>query len=122
MSTILIADDQVDLVTILATRLRVLGHRVLEFHDGARAFEAVQREIPDLVILDVMMPELNGYQVCRQMKQDQGLRDVPVVLLTAKDSEADRFWGEEVGASLYLTKPIDPADVVRKIQGLLEAG
>lgn len=120
MSTILIADDQADLVSILASRFRALGHRVLEAHDGARAFEIAQRDIPDLVILDVMMPELNGYQVCRQLKQDRGLAAVPVVLLTAKGTEADRFWGGEVGADLYLMKPIDPAEVVKQVQGLLE--
>jgi DNA-binding response OmpR family regulator len=119
MAKILIADDAQDMVTVLASRFRALGHQVIEANDGIQALELAQREKPDLVLLDVMMPELNGFQVCRRMKSDPALAKVPVVLLTAKDTDADRFWGSEVGADAYLTKPVDPGAVVLRVQEIL---
>jgi DNA-binding response OmpR family regulator len=119
LTRILIADDNPDLIAILASRFRALGFEVLEAPNGAAALESVKKQRPELALLDVMMPELNGYQVCRRIKEDPTLKGTRVVLLTAKDSEADKFWGHEVGADLYLTKPLDPARVVLAIQGLL---
>jgi DNA-binding response OmpR family regulator len=120
MPRILIADDNADLVAILASRFRAIGFDVHEASNGARALESAAQHKPDIIVLDVMMPELNGYQVCRRLKEDAQLKAIPVILLTAKDSEADQFWGFEVGADLYLTKPIDPASVVTKVQRLLQ--
>lgn len=120
MPTILIADDVPDLVHLLASRFRALGFQVLEASDGMEALEKAQGSRPDVVLLDVMMPELNGYQVCRRIKADPSLAGTPVALLTAKDSEADKFWGDEVGADLYLTKPVEPGLVVTQIQELLK--
>ena len=117
---ILIADDQPDLLAILATRFRAIGVDVLEARNGAEALALTEERRPQLVILDVMMPELNGFQVCRRIKQDRDLCQIPVILLTAKDSEADHFWGNEVGADLYLTKPVHPASVVLQVQELLD--
>ncbi len=121
MATIVIADDVPDILAVLSARFRALGFTVLEAHDGLEALETIRSQQPDIVILDVMMPELNGFQVCRRVKEDPELSKIPVVLLTAKDSEADQFWGSEVGADLYLTKPIEPGNVVLHIQELLGA-
>ncbi len=121
MATIMIADDVPDILAVLSARFRALGFTVLEAHDGREALESIRSQRPDIVILDVMMPELNGFQVCRRVKEDPELSKIPVVLLTAKDSEADQFWGSEVGADLYLTKPIEPGNVVLHIQELLGA-
>ncbi len=121
MPRILIADDQPDLLAILSSRFRALGFDVLEARNGAEAMELARDETPDVISLDVMMPELNGFQICRDLKGDPELGVIPIVLLTAKSSEADRFWGSEVGADLYLTKPIDPGTVVLHVQELLEA-
>ena len=115
----LLADDEPDLVTILANRFRASGFAVLEASDGAGALQQSTERLPDVIVLDVNMPELNGFQVCRRLKQDDRTQAIPVVLLTAKDSEADRFWGKEVGADLYLTKPIDPWKVVQQVLELL---
>jgi DNA-binding response OmpR family regulator len=121
MTTILIADDMPDIVSLLGSRFRALGYTVLEARDGMEALEQARQKPPDIIVLDVMMPELNGFQVCRQIKSDAKLARVPIILLTAKDSEADQFWGAEVGADLYLTKPIEPANVVMHVQELLKA-
>lgn len=120
MARILIADDQPDLLLILSARLRATGFEVIEACNGNEALEVVRQESLDVIVLDVMMPELNGYQVCKKVKEDPRTQGVPVILLTAKTNEADRFWGSEVGADLYLTKPIDPADVVKHIETILE--
>lgn len=117
---IVIADDNTDLLALLTSRFRSLGFEVHEAPNGARALEIVRQQRPDIVLLDVMMPELNGFQVCRRLKQDPDLAKTPVVLLTAKDTDADRFWGNEVGADLYLTKPIDPGVVAQRIEELLQ--
>ncbi len=119
MPTILIADDEADLLAILHDRFAALGFEVLTACNGVEALEGVQKGRPDVVILDLMMPELNGFQVCRRIKDDAALADTPVIMLTAKDTDADRFWGQEVGADLYLTKPADPAQVVARVEELL---
>jgi DNA-binding response OmpR family regulator len=121
MTTVLVADDETDLLTILHDRLVALGYDVLTARNGVEALEGIKGGRPDIVILDLMMPELNGFQVCRRVKADPSLTPTPVIMLTAKDTDADRFWGHEVGADLYLTKPMDPAQVVAHVQELLSA-
>jgi DNA-binding response OmpR family regulator len=119
VARVLIADDNPDLVAILSTRFRALGFDVVEAANGARALEEAKKQAPDIMVLDVMMPELNGFQVCRKLKENNALKHIPVVLLTAKSAEADKFWGHEVGATLYLTKPVDPGVVVHQVQTIL---
>jgi len=116
---ILIADDEADLLTVLRDRFAALGFEVLSARDGVEAVEQARQGHPDVIILDLMMPRLNGFQACRRIKDDAELSGIPVIMLTAKDSEADRFWGAEVGAELYLAKPADPANVVHQVQELL---
>jgi two-component system cell cycle response regulator len=120
VARILIVDDNADLLAILSSRFRSHGFETLEACDGTEALEMAQASNPDVVLLDVMMPELNGYQVCRKLKENPALAHIPIILLTAKDGEADKFWGSEVGASVYLTKPIDPAQVVSHVEALLK--
>ncbi|MFO0726675.1 MAG: response regulator [Myxococcota bacterium] len=119
MTTVLVADDHADLLAILAARLKAAGFEVVEAKNGSAALRSIRESRPEVAILDVMMPELNGFQVCRKVKGDRELASTRVVLLTAKSTDADRFWGAEVGADLYLTKPIDPAEVVRRVQELV---
>ena len=121
MPTILIADDEADLLAILHDRFAALDFEVIKARNGVEAVEKIRTSRPDIVILDLMMPELNGFQACRRVKSDPELSGIPVIMLTAKDTEADRFWGREVGADLYLTKPADPAQVVHHVQELLSA-
>ena len=120
MPRIVIADDEPDIVAILSGRFRAAGFEVFAARNGTEALQAVKAHRPDVLVSDVMMPELNGFQVCRRVRSEPDLASVRLVLLTAKDSEADRFWGTEVGADLYLAKPVDPARVVAQVRSLLE--
>ena len=119
MPKILIVDDEQEIVTLLTTRMTHAGHECFWAHDGRGALEAVSKNRPDLILLDVMMPPPNGYQVCRELKQNAATRDIPVVLLTAKGSESDKFWGRESGADAYITKPFDSTALLTKIKELL---
>lgn len=120
MPTVLIADDQPDLLAILGARFAAHGFQTLTAPNGAEALRLACERHPDVIVLDVMMPELNGYQVCREIKADAQLARTPVILLTVKNSDADRFWGAEVGADLYLAKPADPRQVVEQAKALIE--
>lgn len=116
---ILLVDDEVDLLHLLSARLESKGFSVVTASDGKGALRAVREEHPDLVVLDVMMPAPNGYQVCRTLKDDPELSKIPVLLLTAKSTESDRFWGAESGCDAYLTKPYNAEDLIEKIRSLL---
>jgi two-component system alkaline phosphatase synthesis response regulator PhoP len=101
--------------------LKRAGYDVLEAHDGKEAVEVLHREVPDLVFLDVMMPLMNGYDVCKNVMQNPELGHVKIVLLTAKGQEADRERGLSSGATEYMTKPFDPDDLLdyaKRVLGL----
>jgi len=115
---ILIADDSPVVVKMLSDMLTSAGFGVLEARDGLEAVQKAMAEPVDLVILDVMMPRLNGYQACRVLKGEPATRDVPVVILTSRDQSGDRFWGLQTGADHYLTKDSTPGailDLVRRV-------
>lgn len=116
---ILVVDDTPDIVHFLVVRLRSEGFDTLTAYNGLDGLTIAERDRPDLIILDVMMPQLNGFQVCRKLKENPELAHIPVLFLTAKDQPSDRFWGEEVGASAYLTKPVDPRMVAQTVHELL---
>jgi len=122
---ILVADDNANIRKVVKMGFESLGYTVITAEDGKVALETIRAERPDLVILDVMMPEKSGYDVCAEMKADAGLRTIPVVMLTAKNLEEDQYWGRELGADEYITKPYDPEHlerVVEKIFALRERG
>ena len=114
---ILLVDDNPRGLEFLDVRLKSLGYQTQIVHSGELAIDVFSRDRPDLVVLDVTMPEVNGYQACRAMKRIDA--NVPIVLLTAKSDPADRFWGFQSGADAFLNKPIDPAEVVSKLKELL---
>lgn len=116
---VLIVDDTPDIVQFLVVRLRAEGFNTITAFSGHDGLVKAQEEHPDLIILDVMMPQLNGFQVCRKLKEDPELEPIPVIFLTAKDQPSDRFWGEEVGAAAYLTKPVNPREVAEEVKRLL---
>ena len=118
--TIFIADDELDFVSTLKSRLEFEGFVVITAADGKEALQRITDEKPDLILLDIMMPTMNGYQVCRELKTNPDTRPIPVLMLTAKSQESDRFWGKEAGADDYVTKPFDMEDLIEKIGGLLE--
>jgi DNA-binding response OmpR family regulator len=114
---VLLVDDNPRGIEFLDIRLRTLGFRTTLANDGEAAIAAFERERPDIVVLDVTMPEVNGYQACRAIKRIAP--ETPVLILTAKTDPADRFWAFQSGADAFLNKPCDPAVVVEKLKELL---
>ena len=119
---ILIVDDEAHIRMLIAQTLEELEDEGVEFltaENGEIALEIIQKENPKLVFLDVMMPKMNGMEVCRRVKKELELKDVFIVLLTAKGQELDRQRGQEVGADVYMTKPFDPEIILSKAKEVL---
>lgn len=112
-------DDEPDIVEIVTCLLECEGYETLIARDGVEAIEVAEAEHPDLVLLDVMMPEMNGYQVCRLLRANPKFNGTPVVMLTAKAQQSDQFWGLDSGATAYLTKPFDNAELLAKVSEIL---
>lgn len=120
--TILIVDDEPHIRLLLEQTLDELdshGVEILTATNGGDALASIKEDRPSLVLLDVMMPVMNGFEVCKAVKQDPDLKSTYIVLLTAKGQELDRATGAEVGADLYLTKPFDPDDVLARVAKVL---
>lgn len=118
MRKILIVEDDLDIIDVLRITLED-KFEVIEAHNGIKAINIVYEQIPDLIILDITLPEMNGYQVCRLLKEDEIYRHIPIIILTSKSQKRDRFWGIEAGADKYITKPFDIDEVVDSIEELL---
>jgi adenylate cyclase len=116
---ILIADDQPMNVDILQTRLAVHGYEILTAADGEEALAVARERLPDLILLDIMMPKMDGLEVCRLLKGDAALPFMPVIMVTAKADTQDIVAGLEVGADEYLTKPVDQAALVARVKSML---
>jgi DNA-binding response OmpR family regulator len=116
---ILVVDDEMYIVNILDFTLHGEGWEVISANNGEDALRTLLKYEPDLVILDVMMPRIDGVEVCRAIKAREESADTPVILLSAKDRDKDREEGLEAGADLYLTKPFSPARLVQEIRNLL---
>jgi len=119
---ILIVDDEAHIRMLIEQTLEELEDEGVEFlsaENGEIALEIIQKENPKLVFLDVMMPKMNGMEVCRRIKKELELKDVFIVLLTAKGQELDRLRGQEVGADVYMTKPFDPEVLLTKAKEVL---
>ena len=112
---VLAADDDVDTLNVIKLKLEARGLSVLTARDGQEAMLMVRRHKPSLVILDIMMPRLNGFQVARMIKFDKTLKATPVILLTARTQAADRRLGMQVGANEYVTKPFDPQQLLDRV-------
>jgi twitching motility two-component system response regulator PilH len=96
-----------------------LGHQVVTAEDGAAGVEAARRELPDLILMDVVMPNLNGFQATRQISKDPATSHIPVILVTTKDQETDKVWGMRQGAKAYVTKPVNEAQLVSTIKEII---
>ncbi|MCM2251929.1 MAG: response regulator [Ramlibacter sp.] len=114
--TVLIADDEPNIVVSLEFLLEKDGYRVLLARDGHEALEAIQRERPDLVLLDVMLPRLSGYDVCQRIRQDPALSKVRVIMLTARGREVEVTKGLALGADAYVTKPFSTRDLLEQVR------
>lgn len=116
MAKILIAEDSDTELAYLKEILRETKHDLSVARDGLEAEAAVKAEKFDLIILDVIMPGKNGFQVCRTLKKDPERKDIPIILLTSKSENSDKFWGMKQGADEYITKPYNPVDLLLAIK------
>jgi len=116
---ILIVDDEPDIVEVLEYNLRQAGFTVVTVRDGATAMAEVRRHRPDLVLLDVMLPDLSGTEICKRLRRDPATETVPIVMLTALGNEIDRVVGLEVGADDYVVKPFSPRELILRINAIL---
>jgi DNA-binding response OmpR family regulator len=116
---ILIVEDEESLLKLESILLTSKGYEVRGVTNGQAALDAIAEELPDLVLLDIMLPEIDGFEVCRRIKSNDETRHLPVIMLTAKKSREDMARGEKVGADWYITKPFKSAMVIETIQRFL---
>lgn len=119
---ILVVDDEIYIVHILDFSLGMEGYEVVTALDGEQALDMARAEKPDLIVLDIMMPKLDGYETCKRLKADDVTKAIPVILLSAKGRNVDQKVGFEVGADDYITKPFSPRKLVERINAILGQG
>lgn len=117
---ILTVDDEVDILKLLSFNLKKAGFNVIEAKDGPEAIELALRTPPDLVLLDIMLPNMEGTEVLKALKKEATTADIPVIMLTAKGEEFDRILGLELGAEDYITKPFSPREVILRVKAVLK--
>lgn len=120
MSKILVVDDERAIVKLIEVNLRLENYEVLTAADGHEALEQLEEVLPDMIILDIMMPRLDGWEVLRRVRNNDAYRDIPVVVLTARTHDADIIQGWQLGADEYITKPFSPVALVKMVQMVLE--
>jgi DNA-binding response OmpR family regulator len=116
---ILVVDDEPEAVELVEFNLRQAGYAVVTAADGAETLKKVRSQTPDLIVLDVMLPEMNGFEICKTLRSDPATAKIPVIMLTAKAAEIDRVLGLELGADDYLTKPFSPRELLLRIKKIL---
>jgi two-component system, OmpR family, alkaline phosphatase synthesis response regulator PhoP len=116
---ILLVDDEPHIIMMLENRMKHAGYDVITASDGQEALTKAKKEKPDLIILDLMLPKLDGYKVCRMLKFDEKYKNIPIIMLSARAQEADKKMGETVGADGYVTKPFEPQVLLGKVKDLL---
>jgi twitching motility two-component system response regulator PilH len=119
MARILIVDDSPSQLMGIRRIVEKLGHEALTAEDGAAGVEAAKRELPDLILMDVVMPNLNGFQATRSITREPTTKHIPIVLVTTKDQDTDRVWGMRQGAKAYITKPFSETELADMIQQML---
>ena len=120
MVKVLIVDDSQTLRQMVSELLTKQAIKVIEAASGLEALEKIQEAPPDLVIVDLVMPQMNGYELCRFLKNNPTTQQIPVLICSTKSQDFDRYWGMKQGADAYLTKPFQPAELLRTIEVLLE--
>ena len=113
---ILVVDDEVDIVEFIDDYLTGEGYEVIRAYDGVEALNKMRQDLPDFVILDIMLPRLDGFEVCKQMRTESA---VPILMLTAKDTDVDKIVGLEIGADDYMPKPFNPRELVARVKAIL---
>ncbi|MBI5836066.1 MAG: response regulator [Candidatus Eisenbacteria bacterium] len=117
---ILVVDDEEDLGRILKFALMAAGHEVILAMDGAEGLRMAREDDPDLILLDLMLPKIDGYKVCRMLKFDERYKQIPIVILSARTQEVDKQMARETGADLFITKPYNLNEILATIQQLLQ--
>ena len=116
MKKILFVDDEKDIVEVVASRLRASNYNVILAYDGQEALDKAHKEKPDLIILDLMLPKMDGYKVCGLLKTDTRYNKIPIIIFTARAQGSDMKMGQEVGADDYITKPFEPEELLGKVK------
>ncbi len=116
---IMVVEDEEDILELISYNLQKEGFRINGLNSGEKAIAAIKAELPDLIILDLMLPGIDGFEVCRRLKQDAASRHIPLVMLTAKGEETDIVAGLELGADDYLTKPFSPGILLARLRAIL---
>ena len=119
MSRVLIVDDDPDILVLVSYHMQLEGYEALRAGTGRQALEIVSQENLDLIILDLMLPDLDGMEVCRNLRRDENSRNIPVIMLSARAEEADRVMGLETGADDYVTKPFSPKELILRVRSIL---
>ena len=122
MARILIVDDSPSQLMSIRRIVEKLGHDALTAEDGAAGVEAAKRELPDLILMDVVMPNLNGFQATRSISREATTKHIPVILVTTKDQDTDRVWGMRQGAKAYITKPFSESELADVINQYISTG
>ena len=122
MARILIVDDSPSQLMGMKRIVEKLGHEALTAEDGAAGVEMAKAKVPDLILMDVVMPNLNGFQATRAISKEAATAHIPIVLVTTKDQETDKVWGMRQGAKAYITKPFNENQLIDVINGLLAGG
>jgi twitching motility two-component system response regulator PilH len=120
MSTVLIVDDSTTMREMVTDLLSKHGLTVVQANDGADAKAKIQASCPDIVVTDIIMPNMNGYELCRWMKADPKIKDIPVVMVSTKSEDFDRYWAMKQGGDAYITKPYQPEELINTINKLLK--
>ncbi len=116
---IVLAEDEPQIARLIEFKLKKEGYQVIWKENGKEALEAIKEDKPDLILLDIMMPVMGGYEVLRHIKKDEGLKDIPVIMLTARAQEKDVVKGIDLGAEDYITKPFHPAELLARVRRIL---
>jgi len=119
MKKVLVVDDEADIVELVSYNLKKEGYQVLSAYDGEEALSLARQENPDLVILDLMLPKIDGFRVCRVLKKEEPTAKTPIIMLTAKTREEDRVAGLDLGADDYVTKPFSPRELLARVKAVL---
>jgi two-component system, OmpR family, phosphate regulon response regulator PhoB len=118
-TSVLVVEDDADIVELLEYNMRIAGFDVMAARDGYTALSVAREKHPDLIVLDLMIPELDGFDVCKELKRDEKTRSIPVIMLTARGEEVDRIVGLELGADDYVVKPFSPREFLLRIRAVL---
>jgi DNA-binding response OmpR family regulator len=121
MSTVLVVEDTLTEMEIITSCLRRGGLNVMTANNGNDAIAKISSQKPDLIVLDVVLPDRSGFELCRDLKAEAGTSNIPIVICSTKGSDMDKFWGKKQGADAYLAKPVDQAELVRTVKQLIKS-